>query len=83
MLEEQRLTLEYYVKMYKNSEKGTLENNVALAINNLLTSYEMELEKVKELVEHIKEQDKYINGLHDDLQEALWQLDKLRGETDE
>ena len=83
MLEEQRLTLEYYVYMNKNKEKGTLENNVAIAINNLLSSYELELEKVKELVDHIKDQDKYINGLHDDLQEALWQLDKLRGETNE
>ena len=83
MIEEQRLTLEYYVYMNKNKEKGTLENNVAIAINNLLSSYVLELEKVKELIEHIKDQDKYINGLHDDLQEALWQLDKLRGETNE
>lgn len=80
MLEEQRLTLEYYVKMYKDSEKGTLENNVAIAINNLLTQYEMVQEKTIELIERIKEQDKYINGLHDDLSEAIYELDKLRGE---
>lgn len=78
MLEEERLTLEYYVKMYKNSEKGTLENNVAIAINNLLTYYERGQEKIIVLTNRIKEQDKYINGLHDDLSEAIYELDKLK-----
>lgn len=67
---------EWWLFNFPEQDKEKDLEMVENAIQGLLDLYN----KQKEI---IKAKDEYIAGLHQDLQEAIYEIDKLRGDVDE